>query len=95
MLKMVDLLLKYCRVEEMKLCYTDTGLCSNFIHQNKKILDSYHFATAMPLIDLAKPEYDYVWRNEIFPQTFVTDEMTADASPDEKLRIAKRMREPG
>ena len=49
----------------------------------------------MPLIDLAKPEYDSIWRNEIFPQTFVTEEMTDDATADEKLRIAKRMREPG
>ena len=49
----------------------------------------------MPLIDLAKPEFDDVWRNEIYPKLFVTEDIEDATTDEERLAIAKRMREPG
>ena len=49
----------------------------------------------MPLVDMAKPEMDNKWRDEVYPALFVTEEITTEMSRDEKLAVAKRLREPG
>ena len=49
----------------------------------------------MPLIDMAKPDLDSKWRNEVYPSLFVTEELRPDMTQEEKFAVAQRLREPG